>query len=64
MIVTGILAEAGPFISNPVEQAIQKYCLSDFKNSLSLRISELGSKARLLGVQASLIEHLVSKEFS
>lgn len=64
VIVTGILAEAGPFISNPVEQAIQKYCLSDFKNSLSLRISELGSKARLWGVQASLIEHLVTKEFS
>lgn len=64
VIVTGILAEAGPFISNPVEQAIQKYCLSDFKNSLSLRISELGSKARLLGVQASLVEYLVSKEFS
>ncbi|WP_152761696.1 ROK family protein [Salmonirosea aquatica] len=49
VIVTGILAEAGPFISNPVEQAIQKYCLSDFKNSLSIRISELGSKARLWG---------------
>lgn len=64
VIVTGILAEAGPFISNPVEQAIQKYCLSDFKNSLSIRISELGSKARLWGVQAHLIEHLVSREFS
>ena len=64
VIVTGILAEAGPFISNPVEQAIQKYCLSDFKSSLSIRISELGSKARLWGVQAHLIEYLVAKEFS
>ncbi len=64
VIVTGVLAEAGPFISNPVEQAIHKYCLSDFKNSLTVRISQLGSKARLLGIQAHLIEHLVSKEFS
>jgi N-acetylglucosamine repressor len=64
VIVTGVLAEAGPYISNPVEQAIHKYCLSDFKNSLSIRISELGSKARLWGVQAHLIEDLVTKEFS
>lgn len=64
VIVTGVLAEAGPYISNPVEQAINKYCLSDFKNSLSVRISQLGSKARLWGIQAHLIEHLVAKEFS
>lgn len=64
VIVTGVLAEAGPYISNPVEQAINKYCLSDFKNSLSIRISQLGSKARLWGIQAHLIEQLVNKEFS
>jgi predicted NBD/HSP70 family sugar kinase len=64
VIVTGVLAEAGPYISNPVEQAINKYCLSDFKSSLSIRISQLGSKARLWGIQAHLIEQLVTKEFS
>jgi N-acetylglucosamine repressor len=64
VIMTGVLAEAGPFISNPVEQAINKYCLSDFKTSLSIRISQLGSKARLWGVQAHLIEYLVNKEFN
>lgn len=64
VIVTGVLAEAGSYISNPVEQAINKYCLSDFKSSLSIRISQLGSKARLWGVQAHLIECLVAKEFS
>lgn len=64
IIVGGLLAEAGPFISNPIEQAINKYCLSDFKNSLSIHISKLGAKARLLGTQAHLFEHLISKEFS
>ncbi|NIJ55841.1 ROK family transcriptional regulator [Dyadobacter arcticus] len=63
IIVGGLLAEAGPFISNPIEQAINKYCLSDFKNSLSIHISKLGSKARLLGTQAHLFEHLIAKEF-
>jgi predicted NBD/HSP70 family sugar kinase len=64
IIVGGLLAEAGPFISNPIEQAINKYCLSDFKNSLSIHISKLGAKARLLGTQAHLFEHLIGKEFS
>jgi len=64
IIVGGLLAEAGPFISNPIEQAINKYCLSDFKNTLSIHISKLGPKARLLGTQAHLFEHLIVKEFS
>jgi len=64
IIVGGLLAEAGPFISNPIEQAINKYCLSDFKNSLSIHISKLGAKARLLGTQAHLFENLIAKEFS
>ena len=63
IIVGGLLAEAGPFISNPIEQAINKYCLSDFKNQLSIHISKLGAKARLLGTQAHLFEHLINKEF-
>lgn len=64
IIVGGLLAEAGPFISNPIEQAINKYCLSDFKNPLSIHISKLGAKARLLGTQAYLFENLIYKEFS
>ncbi|ACT94412.1 ROK family protein [Dyadobacter fermentans DSM 18053] len=64
IIVGGLLAEAGPFISNPIEQAINKYCLSDFKNPLSIHISKLGSKARLLGTQAYLFDNLITKEFS
>jgi len=63
IIIGGLLAEAGPFISNPIEQAINKYCLSDFKNQLSIHISKLGPKARLLGTQAHLFEHLIAKEF-
>ncbi|WP_247233256.1 ROK family protein [Telluribacter sp. SYSU D00476] len=63
IIVSGVLADAGPFISNPIEQAINKYCLSDFKSSLTIRISQLGTKARLLGTQAHLFEHLINKEF-
>lgn len=64
IIIGGLLAEAGPFISNPIEQAINKYCLSDFKNSLLIHTSKLGPKARLLGTQAYLFEHLINMEFA
>ncbi|PWJ59590.1 putative NBD/HSP70 family sugar kinase [Dyadobacter jejuensis] len=64
VIIGGLLAEAGPFISNPIAQAINKYCLSDFKNTLSIHISKLGAKSRLLGTQAYLFEHLISRQFS
>ncbi|WP_373512868.1 ROK family protein [Persicitalea sp.] len=64
VIITGLLAEAGPFIANPVKQAIQKYCLADFRDALTLQVSELGSKARQWGVQVHLVEALVAREFS
>jgi N-acetylglucosamine repressor len=64
IIISGVLADAGPFISNPIEQAINKYCLADFKNNLSIRISQLGTKARLLGAQAHLFEQLAVREFA
>ncbi len=63
IIVTGILAQAGAFISNPIEQSINRYCLADFKNSLKISISEIGSKARLLGTQAHLFDYLAVEEF-
>ncbi len=63
IIVTGVLAETGEFISNPMELAINKYCLLDFKSSLSFKISQLGNKARLLGTQAFLFEKLTQREF-
>lgn len=64
VIITGIMAEAGRFISNPVEQAIHRYCLADFRESLAIEISQLGSKARHWGIQSHLIDYLVGVEFS
>jgi len=63
IIVTGVLAQAGSFITNPMGQAINRYCLSDFRDSLKIMISELGSKARLLGCQAYVVNYLADREF-
>lgn len=59
IVVNGILAKAGRFISNPIEQAINKYCLIDFKSNLSIEVSTLGESARMLGTQVYLIENIM-----
>lgn len=64
IIVTGLLAQAGTFITNPMEHAINRHCLTDFRSDLIIKISELGAKARLLGCQAYLINHLTEMEFN
>ena len=38
IIVDGIVAKAGAFITNPIEQAINKYCLTDFRANLNVVI--------------------------
>lgn len=63
IIVTGVLAQAGSFITNPMEQAINRYCLAAFRDDLKIKISELGAKARLLGCQAYLVNYLAEAEF-
>lgn len=59
IIINGVLAKAGKFISNPIEQAINKYCLADFKSELLIHISDIGESARLLGTQVYVIENVL-----
>ncbi len=59
IIVDGIVAKAGAFITNPIEQAINKYCLTDFRNNLAVVISQLGQEAKWLGTQAYVVEKVI-----
>ncbi|AEI51743.1 ROK family transcriptional regulator [Runella slithyformis] len=59
IIVDGIVAKAGAFITNPIEQAINKYCLTDFRNNLTVVISQLGQEAKWLGTQAYVVEKII-----
>lgn len=62
IVVNGVLAKAGKFISNPIEQAINKYCLADFRNNLTVSMSELGDMAKLYGVQIYVMEHVLDNQ--
>ena len=59
IIVDGIVAKAGAFITNPIEQAINKYCLTDFRSNLTVVISQLGQEAKWLGTQAYVVEKVI-----
>jgi N-acetylglucosamine repressor len=52
IVLDGVLSKAGKLIVNPVEHAINKYCLPDFKEDLIIEVSNLGETAKMLGVNA------------
>ena len=59
IIVDGVVAKAGAFITNPIEQAINKYCLTDFRSNLTVVISQLGQEAKWMGTQAYVVEKVI-----
>ena len=59
IIIDGVLSKAQKLIVNPIEHAINKYCLADFKEDLSIEISQLGEDAKIFGVHAYVVESLL-----
>ena len=43
---------------NPVEHAINKYCLPDFKEELLIEVTNLGDLAKIVGVNAFMANRL------
>lgn len=58
IIVDGVLAEASLFITNSMKQAINKYCLSGFRDDLTIEVTKLDGAAKCLGTHAYVIESL------
>ena len=58
IIIDGVLSKAQKLIVNPIEHAINKYCLTDFNEELSIEISQLSEDAKIFGVHAYVVETL------
>ena len=56
IIIDGILTKAADFILTTIEQAISKYCLSDFRNDVTLELTRLNGTAKWLGTHAHVME--------
>ncbi len=58
IIVDGLLARADKFITIPIEQAINKYCLAEFRDNLKIKTSRLRESAATFGMYAYVMEHI------
>lgn len=58
IVIDGVLSKAGNLIVNPVEFAINKHCLPDFKETLTIKVTEIGDSAKLLGMNAFIAKRL------
>jgi predicted NBD/HSP70 family sugar kinase len=59
IIIDGVLSKAQRLIVNPIEHTINKYCLTDFKEDLSIEISQLSEDAKIFGVHAYVVESIL-----
>ncbi|MCF8324224.1 MAG: ROK family transcriptional regulator [Leadbetterella sp.] len=62
IVIDGVLSKAGKIIVNPVEHAINKYCLPDFKDELLIEVTNLGDFAKILGVNAFMANRLFKND--
>lgn len=58
IIIDGVLTKAADFILNTIEQAISKYCLSDFRNDMTIELTQLNGTAKWLGTHAFVMEDI------
>jgi len=62
IIVNGVLARVAKSIRRPLEQALDKYCLLNYRDNLKIELSELGEMAKLYGTQAYVLQNLLEYE--
>ncbi len=60
IIIDGILTKAGELIVSTLYQAINKYCLLDFKKNLQIKISPMGEKAKIFGIKSLVFDKMIA----
>ncbi len=60
IVLSGSLAKANQFVSIPIQQSLNKYCIEKISANSEIVISELSEKSGLLGVTATLYQKIFS----
>jgi glucokinase-like ROK family protein len=58
IIIGGKMAEAGPYVTTPIQQAINTYCMTQLRERTRIALSELGTEAGILGPVATVMENI------
>lgn len=60
IILSGKIAEAKQYITLPMQQAINTYCMTQIRDKTTIASSELGENSRLLGYATTGIDHFLN----
>ncbi|WP_162051758.1 ROK family transcriptional regulator [Pontibacter pamirensis] len=58
VILGGKIAEAQQFITTPIQQSVNTYCMTQLRESTTIALSELGKDAGILGSVATVMENI------
>ncbi|HLO43508.1 MAG TPA: ROK family transcriptional regulator [Leadbetterella sp.] len=59
IIIDGVMTKAGELIVSTLNQAINKYCLTDFKKNLKVLISPMGEEAKIFGTKSMVFSKML-----
>ncbi len=60
IVLGGIISQAKQFVLNPIQQALNRYCLDQISSKVKIVISENWEQSGLLGITAILFQELFS----
>lgn len=62
IILGGKIAEARQYITIPIQQSINTYCMTQLRETTSIALSELGKDAGILGSVATVMENIFESQ--
>jgi len=62
IILGGKIAEAKQYITIPIQQSINTYCMTQLRETTSIALSELGKNAGILGSVATVMENIFESQ--
>ena len=64
IILSGKIAEAKQYITIPIQQSINTYCMTQLRENTTLALSDLGKDAGILGSVATVMENIFEKQIA
>lgn len=62
IILQGKIAEAKQYITTPIQQSINTYCMTQLREKTNIALSELGANASILGSVAAVMENIFTNQ--
>lgn len=62
IILQGTIAQAKQYITTPIQQSINTYCMTQLRERTNIALSELDQNAGILGAVAAVMENRFSKQ--